>query len=84
MLPITYQLLSPTAHHISSQAGGTALVHAECSVKLLKEREFCHLGLDLVVFMGAFQLRISSDSVTLHDPGVTAQEEFLACASATL
>lgn len=30
----------------------------------LKEREFCTLGLDLVVLLGPFQLRISSGSVT--------------------
>lgn len=81
MLLIRYQLLSPTADHIWSQAGGTVLVLVECSVKLPKEREFCHLGLDLVVselLVGPFQLRISSDSVTPHDPGVAAQKEFLA------
>lgn len=46
-------------------------------MKLLNEREFCHLGLDSVVFE-PFQLRMSSGSVTPHEPGVAAQKEFLA------
>lgn len=33
---------------------------------------------------GFLPAQLSGDSVTPHDPGVAAQEEFLACASATL